>query len=347
VSKTTEGLNPPGPDAPFATDGQRTVAPADEPPGVQKIVSSLPVDHQGTTVYVKGWRHENGQAPAILIVHDLGEQTTHYRETARAFVLAGYSVYLFDLRGHGRSGRRLGHAPSYNILIKDLLQVAAWVRHKEGGRPPVILGHGIGALITMDFTKHHGTFCQAAILSAPCLEPLAEVTPPARILLRVLAEVTPTFRIPAALTPRFTRDLKSSHQVDGDEEEKPIYFPRLTAVFAHELLLAIKRAEARFIEYHGNVLILCPDQDSVCSYGQLKKSAALHNEHNLEIADLEGVGHGVFTDDLAAREQAMGIVLPWLEKALRGPVAPAKEEIRLSGASKSEHPEDKPGATKL
>ncbi len=332
----------------FASD-PRATNPGDEPPGVQKIVSSLPVDHQGTAVYVKGWRYEHGQAQAILIVHDLGEQTTHYRDTARAFVTAGYSVYLFDLRGHGRSGRRLGHAPSFNILIKDLLQVAAWVRHKEGGRPPVILGHGIGALITMDFTKHHGAFCKAAILSAPCLEPLSEVTPPARFVLKVMAEVAPTFRIPAALTPRFTRDLKTSTQTEGDDEEKPIYFPRLTAIFAHELLLAIKRAEARFIEYHGSVLILCPDQDSVCSYVQLKKSAALHNEHNLEIADLKGVGHGVFTDDHAARDRAMDVVLAWLKTAMRPANATPKDEVRVSGASKSEHPETplKPGATKL
>jgi alpha-beta hydrolase superfamily lysophospholipase len=348
VSKITEGPDPAEPNAPF-TEGARGTFVGDEPPGVQKIVSSLPVDHQGTAVYVKGWRYENGDAPSILIVHDLGEQTMHYRDAARAFVLAGYSVYLFDLRGHGRSGRRLGHAPSFNILIKDLLQVAAWVRHKEGGKPPVILGHGIGALITMDFTKHHGAFCKAAILSAPCLEPLALVSTPARFLLRVLAEVTPTFRIPATLTPRFTRDLKISHQQEGDEDEKLIYFPRLTAIFAHELLLAIKRAEARFIEYQGSVLILCPDQDSVCSYVQLKKSAALHNEHNLEIADLKGVGHGVFTDEHAAREQAMGVVLPWLKKAMRGPLATQREEVRLSGASRSEHGDsaEKPGASKL
>lgn len=339
-----EGLQTDG-----ATEGgTRGTSPAEDPPGVQKIVSSLPVDHQGTAVYVKGWRYEHGQAPSILIVHDLGEQTTHYRETARDFVQAGYSVYLFDLRGHGRSGRRLGHAPSFNILVKDLLQVAAWVRHKEDGKPPVILGHGIGALITMDFTKYHGAFCKAAILSAPCLEPVAEVSPPARLLLRLLAEITPTFRIPAALMPRFTRELKTVNQPDAEEEEKPIYFPRLTAIFAHELLLAIKRAEARFIEYHGSVLILCPDQDSVCSYVQLKKYAALHNEHNLAIADLKGVGHGVFTEDQAHREQAMGVVLPWLKQAILGPQSAPKEEVRLSGASKREHEGgEKPGASKL
>ncbi len=331
-----------------AEKGTRGSSPMEEPPGVQKIVSSLPVDHQGTAVYVKGWRYEHGQAPSILIVHDLGEQTTHYRETARAFVHAGYSVYLFDLRGHGRSGRRLGHAPSFNILVKDLLQVAAWVRHKEGGKPPVILGHGIGALIAMDFTKYHGAFCKAAILSAPCLEPIAVVSSAARMMLRLLAEVTPTFRIPAALTPRFTRELKTAQNPVAEGEDRPIYFPRLTAIFAHELLLAIKRAEARFIEYHGSVLILCPDQDSVCSYVQLKKSAALHNEHNLEIADLKGVGHGVFTDDQAHREHAMAVVLPWLKKAIRGPAQTSKEEVRLAGASAKAHETpEKPGASKL
>ena len=326
-------------------------AESEETPGVQKIVSSLPVDHAGTAVYVKGWRYETGAAQAILIVHDLGEQTTHYREMARALVASGYSVYLFDLRGHGRSGRRLGHAPSFNTLIKDLLQVAAWVRHKEGGKPPIILGHGIGALITMDFTKYHGDLCKAAILSAPCLEPTAEVSPPARLLLRLLAEISPTIRIPSALSPRFTKDLKGSQQSEASEEDKVVYFPRLTAIFAHELLSAIQRAEARFIEYHGSVLILCPEEDTICSYGQLKKSAALHNENNLEIVDLPKVGHGVFTEDKAWRDAALQVILPWLDKALNAPAADRKEEIRLSGASRNDPARtldtEKPGATKL
>lgn len=325
-----------------------------ETPGLQKVVSSLPVDHAGTTVYVKGWRREQSERSPIIIVHDLGEHTEHYRETALALVEHGYSVYIFDLRGHGRSGRRLGHAPSFDVLVKDLLQVAAWVRHKESGRLPIILGHGIGALITIDFTKSHGNFCKAAILSAPCLELTSPVTWFARFVIKLLADFSPHFRIPSALSPQFAKDLKIAQKEAEDGHRAP-YFPRLTAVFAQELLLAIKRTTASFIEYHGQVLILCPDKDDVCSYKNLKKSAALHQEHNLKIVDLRGTGHSVFIEDDDTRKGALSLILPWLDRVENGDKPPAESaDVKIAGASHVNFPEmpppppshEKQGATK-
>lgn len=292
---------------------------------LQKIVSSLPVDHAGTTVYLKGWRLEQTTQPPIVIVHDLGEHAELYRETAEAFAVAGYTTYVFDLRGHGRSGRRLGHSPSFAILVKDLLQVAAWVRHKEGGRAPVILGHGIGALITMEFTKLHGTFCHAAILSAPCLEPIHETPALIRLALRAIAEIAPTYRLPTALFPRFARDLLDK------ERQTP-----LTAALAHELLLAIKHADARFSEYHGEVLILCPERDQILGYSYLKKLAVLHNEHNLLIESLADANHCVFTESVPTRELAMRAILRWLATAMVDKRVPDLPEVPRSTVHETE-----------
>ena len=154
----------------------------------------------------------------ILIVHDLGEHAEMYRHVIDDIVERGKNVYMFDLRGHGRSGKRLGHAPSYDILIKDLLQVAAWVRHKESGLAPIIIGHGIGALITMDFSKTYSSLCKAMVLSAPCLELVHETTRMTRFFIKVLADIAPMVRIPIPLCPQFTRDLMSiQHQIDDEE----------------------------------------------------------------------------------------------------------------------------------
>lgn len=351
MTDASDDLLPPSDPTVAAAADAPAPAPADGV-GLQKIVSSLPVDHAGTTVYLKGWRLEGSERPPIVIVHDLGEHAEVYRRTAENFALHGYTTYVFDLRGHGRSGRRLGHAPSFTVLVRDLLQVAAWVRHKEGGRAPIILGHGIGALITMEFTKNHGAFCRAAILSAPCLELTSETGPFARLILKFLADFSPTLRLPTMLTPRFARDLGQRLAQEardmGEEQARLVPFPRLTAIFAHELLNAIKRAEARFIEYHGSVLILCPERDHVASYGQLKKSAALHDEHNLKIADLHDIGHSVFAED-ATREVAMKVILPWLATATEPPKSDDQgAEVRVHGASRAPVRLDgeKPGATK-
>jgi alpha-beta hydrolase superfamily lysophospholipase len=293
-------------------------------PPVHKVVSSLPVDHFGTSVYVKGWRPETPPPPRhhpILIVHDLGEHAGLYREAALTFVAHGFAAYGFDLRGHGRSGRRVGHASSFNVLVKDLLQVAAWIKHNEGGKPPVILGHGIGALITLEFAKHHAQFCKATILSAPVLELAAKVSWATRTFLKIMAEVSPTMRLPKSMNPRFAKDLRQGNAEAGlsvAEQARKSFFPRLTASFAHELLQVTSRAKETFIEYPGAVLILCPENDSVCTYSQIKRAAALHRENNVSIKDIAGCSHQVFTEDEHSRRAAFDLILPWLERTLDG-----------------------------
>src|SRR5690606_9627541 len=111
------------------------------------------------------------------------------------------------------------------------------------------------------------------------------------------------------------------------EEHTTIYFPLMTAKFTQELLLAIKRAELSFVQYPGSVLFICPEDDTICNYTTLTKRAAIHSEHNVEIRDLPGVGHQVFTEGQSARKQAMSLVLPWLDRVLKSQ-PPAKVEPR-------------------
>lgn len=308
--------------------------PSDDHLGVKTLVTTLPVDHAGTTVYLKGWCVPGSTRRAVILVHDLGEHTDLYRETAHAFVRAGHSCYCFDLRGHGRSGRRLGHAPSYNILIHDLLQVTAWVRHLEAGRSPILLGQGIGALVVIDFTKSHGNFCDGAVLSAPCMDLARSVNFFKHTMIKLLAETWPTFRIPAALSPRFARELRQEREVHTKTHNQIATFPELSAVFTAELLGAIRRAEAKFIEYHGKVLILCPQRDSICTYEKIHKSAAIHRQDNFEIIDLPGAGHNVLIDP-ETRDQAVEKILPWMNRIERG-LSSSSEETpsRVVGASR-------------
>ena len=293
---------------PFPSDGSEAIS--------RVSLTSLPVDHYGTTVYLKALKYPDSQQPPIVIVHDVGEHADCYERTAYAFYERGFSVYSFDWRGHGRSGWLLGHAPSFDTLVKDLLQVAAWSRYQEDGRAPIILGSGLGALVVMEFTKNYASFCQAAVLCAPCLELQSELTGLHRFLLKLLSEVAPLVRLWSPFSPRFTSHRVSLHPISREDGTLSAKFPGVTAALTYELVQAIKRAETRFIEYGGSVLILCPEKDGICSYQQLKRSAALHADHNVEIVDLGDSGHGVFTDDDASRESAIKVVLGWLSRVM-------------------------------
>ena len=281
-------------------------------PGTEEIVTSVPVDHVGTLLYVKVLRHLVSTRPPMILVHDISEHADFYLAAAHRLLDAGYSVYLFDLRGHGRSGRQLGHAPNFAALVKDLLQVAAWVRFEEGGKAPVVVGHGVGALIAMDFSKAYPSFCKAAVLSAPCFELATPVSLVRRMMIKFLADVFPMARIPLLLKPKLAREKRGLNLSQLPDPFGLPRFPGLTAIFTQELLTAIKGAEARFVDYRGTALVLCPEQDSVCTFQHLRKLAAVHQEVNLEVVSLSDTTHRVFTGDEAACTQAVEKIISWL-----------------------------------
>ena len=300
------------PPFPPSEDGQA------EGPGQSTM---LPVDHFGTSIYVKSWVHNASSLPPIVLVHDVGEHADCYDAAATALYESGYSVYTFDWRGHGRSGWQFGHAPSFHILVKDLLQVAAWARYHQGGRSPVLIGQGVGALMVLEFTKSYAQFCRAAVLSAPCLELQTSVGALQGVMLKLLAELIPRVKLWQPLLPRFSSGRHTTHPIAGESGSVRVKFPGVTAGLAYELVLAMKRSETRFIQFDGSILILCPERDAVCNYQQLKKNAAIHVDHNLEIIDLPELGHGVLTDDEGGRTHAVGAILDWLRRL--HPIGPA------------------------
>ena len=176
-----------------------------------------------------------------------------------------------------------------------------------------------------------------------------------RTLIKLLAETWPTFRIPAALSPRFARELRQEREIHSRSMNQLAIFPELSAVFTDELLGAIRRADANFIRYHGKVLILCPLRDNICAYSKIRKSVAIHDQHNLEIIDIPDAGHNLLIDP-ETRNSAIEKIIPWLRQLERHLAFTGEDNIlRIVGASKSENKSgqktivqvDKPGASKL
>ncbi|HZY45055.1 MAG TPA: alpha/beta hydrolase, partial [Anaerolineae bacterium] len=56
----------------------------------------------GIHIYTQQWVADQPIAN-IVIVHGLGDHSDRYKNYVDYFVPRGYSIYSFELRGHGRS----------------------------------------------------------------------------------------------------------------------------------------------------------------------------------------------------------------------------------------------------
>lgn len=165
---------------PFWKEGQETVLNAAD----------------GLRLYTWHRQHPNPRA-RIFIAHGYAESTMKYRELAFLFHQNAYSVYVWDHRGHGWSGRVGPEKHSVDVLnfadyAADLHLIMQTL--PQGPEVPTFLfGHSLGGAIAIDFMQKYPERVQAAVLSSPLLVPslrgmpVAFATWLARILARLHA----------------------------------------------------------------------------------------------------------------------------------------------------------------
>jgi len=90
-----------------------------------------------------------GAGPAILFVHGLGANLTHFEHVAPALVDAGYRVCGLDLPGFGLSGK-----PRRDYSIRWLSGAVFALMDHLGIERATLAGHSLGGLVCADAALH-------------------------------------------------------------------------------------------------------------------------------------------------------------------------------------------------
>lgn len=135
-------------------------------------------DADGLILRGDAWRPDpTAAAPrpkaVVQIAHGMAEHAGRYARFAAALNAAGYAVYAFDHRGHGRSaqgeGGMLGHMADHdgwNRAIADLAQINRFCAAAEGDLPVLLFGHSMGSFMAQRYVQQHGGGIRGAVLCA-------------------------------------------------------------------------------------------------------------------------------------------------------------------------------------
>ncbi len=128
---------------------------------------------------------------SVVVVHGYTEFMQKYQEFAWLCLQMGYSVFLYDQRGHGLSGReaaelRLAHVEHFLDYAADLHRVMEQlVVPQSGDRPIFLFSHSMGGAVAALYLAEHNARIQRSVLASPMLCPNTRGMP--RRLLRHLA----------------------------------------------------------------------------------------------------------------------------------------------------------------
>jgi lysophospholipase len=142
----------------------------------------LPLMAQGEEAYFTGvggkqlysFRLEHPAAKAnVVISHGYGESALKYRETMYNLYALGYSVYMWEHRGHAHSERLLAdryktHVEKFDHYVEDMQTFVDTFVPRD--KPLLLFAHSMGGAIAMAYLERNPGVFQAAVMNAPLLE---------------------------------------------------------------------------------------------------------------------------------------------------------------------------------
>lgn len=125
------------------------------------------IDVAGTQIHYLAWgQHGN---PGIVFVHG-GAAHAHWWSFLAPMFATEWQAVAVDLSGHGDSDRRPGY--SHDLWADEVLAVASDAAFPG---PPVVVGHSLGGMVTIQTAATHGDdLAGAVIVDAPVRRPAPE-----------------------------------------------------------------------------------------------------------------------------------------------------------------------------
>jgi len=181
----------------------------------------------GLRIFGQAWQPDADDAKAVIcLVHGIGEHSGRYEYLATSLNQAGYVVLSFDLRGHGKSEGKRGHAASFDALMNDIAHLVAEAEALYPQLPVFIYGHSMGGNLVLNFVLRRQPRLSGAIVTGPMLRLLLH-TPWWRMLFgRIMYVIFPSFTASNGVR---SRDLSRDTQVVEDYEHDPLVHDRVSA----------------------------------------------------------------------------------------------------------------------
>ncbi|NPV76993.1 MAG: alpha/beta hydrolase [Anaerolineae bacterium] len=143
-------------------------------------------------IFAQIWKCANAKS-VVILVHGLGEHSGRYRHVAEFLNQNQFSVVAFDLPGHGKSGGKRGHIPSYETAMEIISHFVEEARTKFTGLPVFLYGHSMGGSLVLYYGLTRNPQITGVIASSPGLataKPLPRATLAAG---KILSRIYPSF----------------------------------------------------------------------------------------------------------------------------------------------------------
>ena len=284
--------------------------------------------HDGTKLLARRWAATGDVKGVLVVMHGLKDYSARYVSLANRAAAAGFDVYAFDLRGHGRSAGPRVAPDDWSDYVDDLDRFLTSVEQREPGKPVFLFGHSMGGAIAVRTAEVHAAKLAGLILSGPAI---AIDAPPLLIAAtRMSGFLTPQFPAFDLDNHDFSSDPGNAAAMDRDEWISNANAPAKTAAGLVEGMHLIWRDVAQLtmplLALHGSA-----DKLTAPSGSRALVAVAPSSDKALKIYD--GYYHDLLHEPGGKGTKVEDDVMAWLAAHTGGAAfaAPAPYTGHLAG----------------
>lgn len=267
----------------------------------------------GKKLYLQGWEPETPRKGAVLIVHGLGEHSGRYAHFATYLNQAGYAVYTFDGRGHGKSSlpSPTAYFESVGDYLKDIDDLFLKMKKYVDGAPCFLFGHSMGGGLVTQYVLNYQPALAGVLLSGSALLPGDDISPFLIKISAFVSKVAPKLRVVKLDSSHLSHDPEVMQKYNADEL---VYTKGIPARTGAELIAMMDAIQANMPKFDAPVLIMHGTEDHLTN---IKGSEMLYEKASSADKTLklyEGFYHEILNE--VEKETVMKDIVDWMNSRL-------------------------------
>lgn len=247
----------------------------------------------------------------ILITHALAEYAQryyhHYNGLIPALNRLGFSVYSYDLRGHGDSPGDISMVDSH-VQVQDHIAARRALKALHPTLPFFLFSHSAGALFTAGGLMADQSGVDGVILSSPMLQAGQDQVALVRRIMPVASRFAPGLPI----VPVNARGLsRIDAEVEAYSADQRMYHGRVKLLTATTMMQVAQELWPRYDEWRVPTLVFYGSDDQVSYMGGLPEFVEKLGSTDKALHLFQGGYHELLND--LERNAVLQLVLGWLE----------------------------------
>ncbi len=259
-------------------------------------------------IFARCWRPEDDAGKTILMVHGLGEHSDRYRTWAEKFTTNGYSFLAIDLRGHGRSAGKRGHAKSLGVLLDDIDLLYNKATRLFPENKLILYGQSMGGNLVLNHVISRNRPIDALIVTSPWLRLYRDPSYAVTVLASIAKKFYPSLTVRTPLRPEnFSHD----PAVVKDFLDDPLVHDRISLRLYFELYNAGLYALRNVYKINYPFLLMHGTEDKITS-SRASRDYVMNTGNKTRLKLWEGQYHELHQELI--RDDVFEYIMNWLKE---------------------------------